>query len=69
MDMESLTFAIVNSSNIVENVVLWDGVTEWSPCHEDDQLVLILDGVSVQAGDIHNEDDTFSRPTPPEVIE
>ena len=66
MNMESLTFAIVNSNNVVENIVLWDGITEWSPCHSDDQLILILDGVSVQSGDIYNGNDTFSRP---EVIE
>ena len=69
MYMESLKFAIVNSNSVVENVVLWDGVTEWSPCHEDDVLVPILDGVSVQAGDIHNGNDTFSRPALTEVIE
>ena len=66
MNMESLTFAIVNSNGVVENVVVWDGVTKWSPCHEDDQLVLILEWVAVQAGDLHNGDDTFTRP---EVVE
>lgn len=54
-------YAIVNSENIVENVCVWDGVSDWSPCHIDDTLIEVVDG-QVQAGDIMNEDQTFTRP-------
>ena len=56
-------YAIVNASNVVENICLWDGVTEWLPCHSDDRVIEIGDA-SVQAGDIFNEDQTFTRPEP-----
>ena len=36
-----LKFAIVNLENIVENIIIWDGVEPWGPCHESDRVILI----------------------------
>lgn len=63
----SYSFAIVKPNNTVEKVVVWDGESEWSPCHEDDSVILVLDDNAVPGG-IHNGDGTFSRPEP-EVVE
>ena len=58
----SLRVAIVNSENKVENIALWDGVTPWQPCHEDDELVLV-EGVPVDLGWIY-DGLNFSVPPP-----
>lgn len=38
-------YAVINSANIVVNVCLWDGVTEWTPGNDDDgnPLTVVLD--------------------------
>ena len=41
--VEAGKWAIINADGIVENVILWDGITEWNPCHEDDQVILIIE--------------------------
>lgn len=64
----NMDYAIVNSSNIVENVCVWDGIEPWVPCHEDDTVVCI-DGLSVGIGDTLNEDGTFSKPQPVVQVE
>jgi hypothetical protein len=62
-----LRFAIVNDQNIVENIIVWDGIEPWSPCHESDELHLI-EGISCAPGMNLNADGTFSYPVQ-EVIE
>lgn len=59
-----MSFAIVRPDNSVEKVILWDGITPWSPCHEDDSVVLVLDDNAVPGG-ISNGDGTFTRPPEP----
>lgn len=56
-----MRFAIVNQQNIVENIILWDGLEPWSPCHESDELHLIEDIVCAP-GMVLNGDGTFSYP-------
>lgn len=50
---------LVLNGNTVENIVLWDGVSEWTP---GDGLTLepYQDGVHI--GYVKNEDGTFSIP-------
>ena len=48
-------------NNIVENVVLWDGVSEWGP-PEGCDLVDVTD-LKVGPRCIRNEDGTFSAPS------
>ena len=58
-DLVVKRYAIVRN-NIVENVVLWDGVTNWGPPSGCD-LVDITD-LNVGPKYIRNEDGTFSPP-------
>jgi len=51
-------YAVINSANIVVNVCLWDGVTEWTPGNDDDgnplTVVLDTDPPSAQIGYSYN---------------
>lgn len=39
-------YAVVSESNLVETVIIWDGVSAFVPCHETDQLVQCEPAVS-----------------------
>lgn len=39
---EVSNWAVINNG-VVEKVVLWDGVSEWKPCHEDDEVIDVSD--------------------------
>ena len=60
---EVSVWAIIRNS-VVENTCLWDGVTEWKPCHEDDVLVDISDLPISKDWSYH--DGIFSPPEPAE---
>lgn len=39
---EASNWAVIRDG-VVEATIVWDGITEWKPCHEDDILVDISD--------------------------
>ena len=61
-------YAVINSENIVVNMALWDGITEWNPGNDSDgnPLTAVLDtdpptanyGLVYQVGD---NGGTFTR--------
>jgi hypothetical protein len=59
---ETGKYAVVRADGLVENVVVWDGVTEWNPCHEDDQ-VIFCDEEYVGPGFTLLEDGSFAAPS------
>lgn len=56
---EASVWAVINNG-IVENTILWDGVTEWSPCHSDDDVVEISN-LPISPGWLYS-DGHFSQP-------
>ena len=58
-----IRYAIINTStNIVENVILWDGVSDWTP--PDDHIAVNAEDTIVGPKWTHNSDGTFSAPAP-----
>jgi hypothetical protein len=55
--------AVVNAQGIVENIVEWDGVSAWQPCHETDAVFPVLEGEFVGPDFIRNVDGTYTSPT------
>lgn len=58
-----IRYAIINTTtNIVENVIFWDGVSDWTP--PDDHIAVNAEDTIVGPRWIHNSDGTFSAPAP-----
>ena len=36
-------FSVVGNDNFIHRVIVWDGITPWNPCHEDDLVILSSD--------------------------
>jgi hypothetical protein len=41
-------YALINSENLVVNVIVWDGVSNWSP--PEGHYVICIDGLDVGIG-------------------
>lgn len=50
-----MRWAMINQENIVENIAVWDGVTEWNP--EGVILVQLADDQAVNPGDTYSNGD------------
>lgn len=44
-----MTYALVNSENIVVNIILWDGVSQWTPPPE----LIAVQSNTLQIGDTY----------------
>ena len=60
-------FAVISPSGDIHNTVIWDGVSHWLPCHEDDDVIACIDE-HVGVGDRY-ENEQFVIVEKPEVIE
>jgi len=47
-----MTYAVINSNNLIINVIIWDGQTSWQP-PEDCIVVNIPENISVKIGDTY----------------
>ena len=57
-----MNYALVNTeTNIVENIIVWDGVTEWTPPAGVDVIQLSESEVAYIGG-TRNPDGTYSQP-------
>lgn len=57
-----MNYALVNKeTGIVENIIVWDGVTEWTPPAEVDVVKLSETDIAYTGG-IRNSDGTYSQP-------
>jgi len=55
-------YALVNkTTSIVEGVIIWDGITEWTPPPGVD-VIQLLDSDRVYVDGTRNSDGTFSPP-------
>jgi hypothetical protein len=52
-------FAVVNSDNIVENVIVWDEASDWTP--PDGRFIVKAEEIRCDIGWIHNNGE-FSEP-------
>lgn len=58
-------YAIVNIDDVVETICIWDGETDFSPCHQAD-LIIPVDGIVVGPGWVMNrESGSFAAPELP----
>lgn len=55
-------FAVVNSDNVVENIVVWDGASLWSP--PEGRILVSSEGKPCSIGWLHSNGE-FSDPNPP----
>lgn len=57
-----MNYALVNQeTNIVENIIVWDGVTEWTPPASVDVIQLSETDIA-WIGGTRNPDGTYSQP-------
>ena len=57
-----MKYALVNKeTNVVENIILWDGVAEWTPPSEVD-VVQLSDADIAYIGGTRNPDKTYNPP-------
>jgi len=54
-------YALINSLNIVENLIIWDGVSEWNP--PIDMTCVNVETIDCDIGSIYNGS-TFVKPEP-----
>ena len=58
-------YAVVGATNVVETVVIWDGIAPFSPCHETDRVVhcdpTVSAGWTYSAG-LADAAETFTAP-------
>jgi hypothetical protein len=57
-------YALINSQNIVENIVSWDGVSEWTP--PENMICLNVENISCDIGSTYNGS-IFIKPKPVEL--
>lgn len=56
-------YALVNkTTSVIENVIVWDGVTEWTPPDNTETFQLSESDI-VHVGGTRNPDGTFSLPS------
>jgi hypothetical protein len=63
-------YALINNENIVENIVSWDGVSEWTP--SENMTCLNVEGIQCDIGSTYNgsifiapERTVIAQPTEP----
>jgi hypothetical protein len=56
---DSERFAIVGEDSFIHEVVIWNGINEWNPCHDSDKVIL-LGEESFGIGDKY-ENESFYR--------
>lgn len=57
-----MNYALVNTeTGIVENIVVWDGVTEWTPPVGVD-VIQLSESEAAYIGGTRNPDGTYSQP-------
>lgn len=64
--METKVHACINSDNIVVNVVLWDGESEWTP--PEGYTLVDVTGIDCGIGDLY-ENETFTKPVENELLQ
>lgn len=58
--------AIIDSNNVVENIILWDGTSEWRP--PEGKTLVEVEEIFCGPGWIY-ENGVFTEPPPPPVEE
>jgi hypothetical protein len=57
-----MNYALVNKeTNIVENIIVWDGITEWTPPANVD-VIFVSDIETAYIGGTRNSNGSYSRP-------
>lgn len=54
--------AVVNSDNVVENIIVWDESSDWRP--PEGRFLVNVDEIFCDIGWVHNNG-TFANPNPP----